>query len=222
MNWTPIILSFKLAGVTALLLLLIAIPICAWLFRSKTFLRPVIEALITMPLVLPPTVLGFYLLLAFSPANTFGAWIEQYVGISLVFSFEGLVIASMIYSLPFMVYPIYTGLQGIPQSVLDAAKLTGKSRFKVFTTVLLPSIKPSIISAIIITFAHTIGEFGVVLMLGGNVPGVTRVASIALYDEVESLNYADAHMYALVLIGITFILLLTLFGLRQNKTIVHV
>lgn len=222
MNWTPIILSFKLAGVTALLLLLVALPLAAWLFRSKSFLKPFLEALITMPLVLPPTVLGFYLLLAFSPANSFGGWLEEYLGLSLVFTFEGLAIASMIYSLPFMVYPIYSGLQALPQSVLDAAQLTGKSRFRTFIAILLPAIKPSIVSATIITFAHTIGEFGVVLMLGGNVPGVTRVASIALYDEVESLNYADAHMYALVLIGITFTLLVALFSLRRNKLPVHV
>ncbi len=164
-----------------------------------------------MPLVLPPTVIGFYLLIAFNPENFFGKILLSVFDIQLVFSFEGLVVASMIYSLPFMVNPIQAGLQSLPSSIMEASYTLGKSKFKTFMYVLIPNIKPSLLTGIIISFAHTVGEFGVILMIGGSIPGKTRVASIAIYDEVEALNYDIANYYSLILFAITFVILLTVY-----------
>lgn len=210
-DWQPLILTFKLAFIATLLLLIISIPLAYWLAYSKVRMKPVIETLISMPLVLPPTVLGFYLLLAFSPSNVFGNWLDEWLGLRLVFSFEGLVLASVIYSLPFMVHPIQSGLKNLPSSFTDAAYVLGKSKSAALFKVLLPNIKPSLLTGIILTFAHTIGEFGVVLIIGGNMPGKTKVASIAIYDEVESLNYGMANTYSLVLFGVTFFILLIVY-----------
>ena len=160
-----------------------------------------------MPLVLPPTVLGFYLLVAFSPSNAFGTWLDDWLGLRLVFSFEGLVLASIIYSLPFMVHPLQSGFANLPASLKEAADVLGKSTYTTLFKVLIPNMKPSLLTGIVLSFAHTIGEFGVVLMIGGNMPGKTKVASIAIYDEVESLNYAMAHTYSLILFALTFIII---------------
>ena len=160
-----------------------------------------------MPLVLPPTVIGFYLLVAFSPAYQFGGWLES-IGVRFAFTFPGLVIASIIYSLPFMVQPIQSGLSNLPPSLSEASYILGKTKFSTLLNVLLPNIKPSLLTGIVLAFAHTIGEFGVVLMIGGNIPGKTKVASIAIYDEVESLNYAMANSYSLVLFCVTFTILI--------------
>jgi len=173
--------------------------------------KPVIETLVSMPLVLPPTVLGFYFLIAFSPANAFGSFLDQYLGLSLVFSFFGLVIASVIYSLPFMVHPIQTGMAGLPKSLTEASYVMGKSKLETLLRVQLPNIKSSILTGVILAFAHTVGEFGVVLMIGGSIPGETKVASIAIYEEVEALNYASANFYSMVLFIITFIILLLVY-----------
>ena len=210
-EWGPIILSLKLAGITTFLLLVIAIPLSYWLSYTKSFIKPVIETLVSMPLVLPPTVLGFYLLIAFSPSNALGEFLNESFNLQLVFSFEGLIIASLIYSLPFMVHPIQSGLKSIPESYSEASFVMGKSRAKTLFSVLLPNIRPSLLTGIVLTFAHTIGEFGVVLMIGGNIPDKTKVASIAIYDEVESLNYSTANVYSLILFSITFIILLTVY-----------
>lgn len=210
-NWAPLILTFKLAFITTLILLCISIPLAHWLASSKKKIKPVIETLVSMPLVLPPTVLGFYLLIAFSPANGFGKWLDETLGLQLVFSFEGLVFASIIYSLPFMVHPIQSGFTNIPASLKEASYLLGKSRLTTMWKVLLPNIKPALLTGIVLSFAHTIGEFGVVLMIGGNIPGETKVASITIYDEVEALNYGAANSYSLVLFAITFIILLTVY-----------
>ncbi|MGB8319096.1 MAG: molybdate ABC transporter permease subunit, partial [Ignavibacteriaceae bacterium] len=166
---------------------------------------------ISMPLVLPPTVLGFYLLVAFSPNYFFGGMLEKTFNVRLVFSFEGLVLASLIYSLPFMVNPIQSGLENLPASLREASYTLGKSKFNTLVKVLLPNIKPSLLTGIVLSFAHTIGEFGIVLMIGGNIPGKTRVASLAIYDEVETLNYHNANVYALILFVITFLILLTVY-----------
>lgn len=216
MDWGPIILTLKLASVTTILLMLIAVPLANWLANSKSRLKPALEALISLPLVLPPTVLGFYLLLAFSPNNSFGEWLDQWLGLQLIFSFEGLVFASIIYSLPFMVHPIQSGLTNLPSSLKEASYVLGKSKFQTLTKVLLPNIKPAILTGIVLSFAHTMGEFGVVLMIGGNIPGQTKVASIAIYDEVESLNYGTAHQYSLILLGITFLILLMVYSLNRR------
>lgn len=204
MNWDPLILTFKLSLVTTLILLVISIPLASWLSQSKSKVKPIIETLVSMPLVLPPTVLGFYFLIAFSPGNTFGNWLNEWLGLKLVFSFPGLVVASVIYSLPFMIHPIQSGLSNLPASLKEASFLMGKSKWQTLVKILLPNIKPSLLTGIVLAFAHTVGEFGVVLMIGGNIPGETKVASIAIYDEVEALNYDVANFYSLVLFLITF------------------
>jgi molybdate transport system permease protein len=221
LDWQPIILTFQLALVTTVILFLISLPLAYWLAQSQSRLKPLFEALITMPLVLPPTVIGFYLLVAFSPSYPFGAWLDS-IGLRFVFTFPGLVIASIIYSLPFMVQPIQSGLANLPISLTEASYLLGKSRLTTFLKVQLPNIKPSLITGIVLAFAHTIGEFGVVLMIGGNIPGKTKVASIAIYDEVESLNYQMANNYSLILFCVTFVILVIVYlsnGGYFNKTI---
>jgi len=210
-EWGPIILSFKLAALTTLLLLILAIPLAYWLSYTKSISKPIIETLVSMPLVLPPTVLGFYLLVAFSPENSFGHFLDQVFNFRLVFSFGGLVFASLIYSLPFMVHPIQAGFNSLPESYSEASYIMGKSKLRTLFKVLLPNIKASLLTGIVLAFAHTIGEFGVVLMIGGNIPDKTRVASIAIYDEVESLNYDTANIYSLILFTITFLILLTVY-----------
>jgi len=213
---SPIWLTLKLAGITTAILFLISIPVARWLAFTHSRFRPVAEALITMPLVLPPTVIGFYLLMAFSPARGLGKFLNDTFGISLAFSFEGLVIASLIYSLPFMVQPIQSGLRNLPSYLTDAGKSLGKSNNQILFRILLPNIKASLISGITLTFAHTIGEFGVVLMIGGNIPDETRVASIAIYDQVEALNYSNANFYSLILFAITFSIILAVYIINSG------
>jgi molybdate transport system permease protein len=216
MDLEPIWLSIKLAILTTFLLLLIGIPIAYWLSRKNTIVRLILEAFITMPLVLPPSVLGFYLLLAFSPNNTLGHWLQQHFDIQLVFSFEGLVVASLIYSLPFMISPIKSAFSQLPKSLAEASYTMGKSKMETFLHVQLPNVKSSIFTAAVLTFAHTLGEFGVVLMIGGNIPGVTKVASIAIYDSVETMDYGAANDYALILFAITFTIVLAVFLFNRN------
>lgn len=211
MDWNPLILTFKLAFITTILLLVISIPLSYWMAYTKSKIKPVMETLVSMPLVLPPTVLGFYLLIAFSPSNAFGSWLDTWLGLKLVFSFEGLVIASILYSLPFMVHPIQSGFSNLSPTLKEASFVLGKSKFKTLNRVLLPNIKPSLLTGIVLSFAHTVGEFGVILMIGGNIPGKTKVASIAIYDEVESLNYTVANNYSMILFAITFIILLIVY-----------
>lgn len=210
-DWAPLILTFKLALITTFLLFIISIPLAYWMAFTKSKFKPVIETLVSMPLVLPPTVIGFYLLIAFSPANAFGNWLNEWLGLRLVFSFEGLLLASIFYSLPFMVHPIQSGFANLPRSLKEMSYIIGKSRTATISKVLLPNIKPSLLTGIVLAFAHTIGEFGVVLMIGGNIPGKTKVASIAIYDEVEALNYGAANTYSLILFALTFCILLLVY-----------
>jgi len=209
-------LTFKLAAVTTLILLLIGIPLAAFLVFSKMRFKSILETVVSMPLVLPPSVLGFYLLLAFSPASALGSFLTEH-GIRLAFSFEGLVIGSVLFSLPFMVHPIQSALSQVPKSIFEAAYTLGKSKLQTMIRVILPSIRHGLISGIVLAFAHTVGEFGVILMIGGNIPDETRVASIAIYDEVESLNYAMAHQYALTLFAVTFAILLLVYTLNKKS-----
>ncbi|CAM3473575.1 molybdate ABC transporter permease subunit [Arcobacter aquimarinus] len=209
-------LTFELAGITTLILLFIGIPLGYFLSQTKSRLKPIIEALVSMPLVLPPSVLGFYLLLAFSPKNSFGSWLDETFDLRLVFSFEGLVIASVIFSLPFMVHPIQSGFSSLSKSLKEASFILGKSRLETLWYVLLPNIKPSLLTGIVISFAHTVGEFGVVLMIGGNIVGETKVASIAIYDEVEALNYDLANQYAFTLFIISFVILLFVYMINKK------
>ncbi|MBP1150278.1 MULTISPECIES: molybdate ABC transporter permease subunit [unclassified Methylocaldum] len=215
-DWQPLILTLKLATVTTAILFLIGVPLAYWLAFGRFRLKAAVEALVAMPLVLPPSVLGFYLLLAFSPKNAFGRFLDETFGLRLVFSFEGLVVASVLFSLPFMVHPVQSGFQNLPRSLTEAAYTLGLSRWKTLTRILLPNIKPSLLAGAVISFAHTIGEFGVVLMMGGSIPGVTRVASIAIYDEVESLNYDAANFYAFVLFALSFSILLAVFFINKR------
>jgi molybdate transport system permease protein len=203
----PIFLTLKLAAVTTIVLFFVSVPLAYWLTFSRHKIKFVVEALVSLPLILPPSVLGFYLLLAFSPQNVFGSFLERYFNLRLVFTFEGLVIASILYSLPFMVQPIYNGLKMVPQSIIEASYTLGKGRVTTLVRVLLPNVRSSVITGIVLAFAHTVGEFGVVLMVGGNIPRETRVVSIALYDEVEAMNYAQANMYAVTLLAFALLTL---------------
>jgi molybdate transport system permease protein len=218
-DWEPIWLTLRLASITTLILLLIGVPLAGWLALSRFRLKPVVETLISLPLVLPPSVVGFYLLLAFSPTGWLGAWLLRVVNLQLVFSFEGLVLASLLYSLPFMVHPIQAGLENLPTSWREAAYTLGQSPVRTLWRVLLPNCKPALLTGIVLSFAHTIGEFGLVLMIGGNLPGQTRVASIAIYDEVELLHFESAHAYASLLLGLSFLILLLVYGINKRVTV---
>lgn len=211
-----LLLTFELAIITTGLLLLMGVPLAYALSSLRFKWKPVLEALVSLPLVLPPTVLGFYLLIAFGPSSWLGAWLQNHFDLRLVFTFTGLVIGSVIYSLPFMVQPVQSGLENLPPNLAEASYSLGKSQIKTFFKVLLPNIKPSLLTGAVLSFAHTVGEFGVILMIGGNIPGETRVASIAIYDEVESLNYAIANRYALVLLIFSFVILMVVYTFNQR------
>lgn len=207
---TTLWLTARLAAVTTVLLLVIGLPIALGLARWRSRVKALVEVLVAMPLVLPPTVLGFYLLLLFSPQSGLGAWLDACCGLRLVFSFPGLVVGSVIYSLPFMVQPLQAGFEQLPRQLREAAYVLGKSRWTTFWRVILPNSRLALLTAVVLTFAHTVGEFGVILMIGGNIPGETRVASIAVYDAVEALRYEQADRYALVLFAFSFLVLLLL------------
>ena len=216
-NLEPIWLTAKLALITTIILFFVAVPLSYWLSYSRFRFKAVIEALISLPLVLPPSVLGFYLLIGFSPENAFGKFLSDYFDLRLVFTFQGLILASVLYSLPFMVNPIFSGLKNLPPALQEASFTLGKSRFVTVTKILLPNIQASLLTGIIMTFAHTIGEFGVVLMVGGSIPEETKVVSIAIYEEVESMNYFNANVYAGILFVFSFLILLTV-HLINNKS----
>jgi len=213
-----LLLTFKLAAVTTALLLIAGVPLARLLASMRSPLKPVFETLIAMPMVLPPSVIGFYLLVAFSPQSGLGKFLESAANLRLIFSFEGLVVASFIYSLPFLVRPIQAGFEALPPSLSEASFTLGKSRMRTFFSVLLPNVTPAILSGGVLAFAHTIGEFGIVLMIGGNIPGKTRVASIAVYDEVEALHYGNANDYALTLLVISFVILLAVSIVNRRRT----
>jgi molybdate transport system permease protein len=209
-------ITFKLALSTTAILTVIGLPVAYWLTYSTFKFKPVIEALISMPMVLPPSVIGYYMLVLYSPRNAFGAWLAQSFNLRLAFTFEGVLIASVIFSLPFMIQPIHNGFRSLSDNLREASYTLGKSKTSTFFHVLVPNIKPSIITAIALTFAHSIGEFGIVLMVGGNMQGETRVASIAIYDEVQALNFETANRYAFVLFIASFILLTTIYSINKK------
>ncbi|WP_071146733.1 molybdate ABC transporter permease subunit [Bacteroides ihuae] len=211
-----LITTGKLAFWTTLILFILGLPIAYFLAYSRFRLKSVVEALISMPMVLPPTVLGFYILVAYSPQNWFGQMMEQWFDVRLAFSFSGVLIASIICSLPFMVQPLQNGLAALPSSLKEASYTMGKSSLTTFFRVLLPNIRGSVIIAVAMTSAHCVGEFGIVLMVGGNMPGATRVASIALYDEVQALNYKAANQYALVLFLVSFVVLTIIYSINKK------
>ncbi len=218
----PLLLTAKLAFITTIVLLVIGIPVAHWFSFTRFRFKPALEAIITLPLVLPPTVLGFYLLLAFSPENAVGKFLHHYFNIRLVFTFGGLVVASVIYSLPFMVNPILAGLKGLPRSLQEASITLGKSGFITLIKILLPNIRVSILTGVIMTFAHCTGEFGVVLMVGGSIPKETRVASVALFEQVQNMNYHTANIYAAILIFFSFSVLLAVYLLNDKFRKTHI
>jgi molybdate transport system permease protein len=205
-DWQALLLTLRLAATSTLLLLVIGLPLAWWLARSRSRLASVVEALVALPLVLPPTVLGFYLLLLLGPQG----WPARLGLPPLVFSFSGLVLASLVSSLPFMVQPLRTAFAGVSPRLLEAAASLRASPLDAFFTVALPLARPGLLAALTLSFAHTVGEFGVVLMVGGNIPGETRVLSIALYDHTESLNFGAAHALAAGLLLASFAALLGL------------
>jgi molybdate transport system permease protein len=210
-------ITFKLASLTTIILLIIGLPFSYLLAFSEFKLKPVVEALVSMPLVLPPSVLGYYFLVAYSPRFWFGDILDRLFNVRLAFSFEGILIASVIFSLPFMIQPLQNGLRSLPRQIREASYTLGKSKTVTFFRVLLPNIRSSAITALALTFAHSIGEFGIVLMVGGNMPGKTRVASVAIYDEVQSLNFHAANKYALVLFVVSFVLLVFIYSINRKQ-----
>ena len=209
-------LTALLAGTTTLLLMPLAMPLAWWLVRSSSPARPVVEAVVALPLVLPPTVLGFYLLVILNPTAPVGAFWISITGQSLTFSFSGLVLASILYSLPFMVQPLATAFRSVPQETLEAAATLGASPWDQLISVVLPAARRGFLTGSVLTFAHTVGEFGVVLMMGGNIPGETRVLSIAIYEHVETLNYDAAHAMALGLLMFSFVSLWAVYRLASQ------
>jgi molybdate transport system permease protein len=210
-EWQTIALSLKLASATTFSLLLIGTPIAWWLAHSRAWYKQPVAAIVALPLVLPPTVLGFYLLIFLGPHGPLGS-LTQALGLgTLTFTFWGLLLASCIYSLPFMVQPLLNSFESLGDRPLEVAATLGASPWDRFLTVAVPLARPGFLTASVLTFAHTLGEFGVVLMIGGNIPGETRVLSVAIYDQVESMNYAPAHLLSAGMLGFSFLLLLSLY-----------
>ncbi len=216
MDWTAIVLSLELAAVVTVALLVIGMPIAYWLTFSRWRWKFLVESVVALPLVLPPTVLGFYVLVAIGSQSPLGrAWIHL-TGHPLAFTFEALVVASILYSLPFAVQPMAAAFSLIDTSLLDASSVLGASRLRTFRRIILPLSRSGVFTAAVLTFAHTIGEFGVVLMVGGNLPGTTRTISISIYDDVQSFNLAAAHLTSLVLLVFSFFMLATVYSLIRR------
>lgn len=215
-GFAPLLLSAQLALVTTMLLIVIGTPLAWWLSQTKSRWKPAVQAVVAMPIVLPPTVLGFYLLILLGPNGAIGSWWVELTGSALTFSFSGLVIASCIYSLPFAVQPLQSAFESLPRQTLEFAWTQGASRLDAFFAVAVPMSIRGFVGAAVLSFAHTLGEFGVVLMVGGNIPGETRVISIAIYDSVETLNYAAAHRMSLLLLAFAFAILFVMFVVNRR------
>lgn len=216
MDWQAIALSVRLSALTALILLVIGLPIAKWLAFSTWPGKFWVEAVVALPLVLPPTVLGFYLLIAISPSSPIGRAYEALTGGTLPFSFQGLLIASVLYSLPFAVQPFTAAFSAVNRNLIEAAWCLGASPWKTFFRVVVPVARSGILAGIVLSFAHTMGEFGVVLMVGGNLPGVTRTVSISIYDNVQSLDYAAAGRTAALLLVLSFVVLAVTYRLQRR------
>jgi len=217
MDTQALLLTLRLAAVTTILLMALSLPLAWWLARAHSPLRSIVESLTSLPLLLPPTVLGFYLLVLLGPASAPGHALTSLLGHPLAFTFNGLVVGSILYSLPFAVQPLVAGFRSLNSAMLDDAALLGASPVRVFASVALPLARPSLVTAALLAFMHTVGEFGVVLMLGGNIPGRTRTISIALYDQVQQFDYASANRTALVLVCAAFLALLAIYT-RRSRT----
>ena len=211
-DWQAFALTLRLAALTTVILLVVAVPTASWLVLGRSRLRPVVEALTGLPLILPPTVLGFYLLVLLGPRTAPGRLIGQILGHPLAFSFAGLVAGSCLYSLPFAIQPLAAGFAAIDPNMLDAARLLGAGRVRVVGTVLIPIAMRSLIAAGVLTFLHTVGEFGVVLMLGGDIPGATRTLSIVLYNQVENFDYGAANQTALLMLLLSVVSLVLIYS----------
>ena len=215
MDWQAFWLTFRLALIVTAVLLALGLPLAYWIAFSRWRWKFLFEAVVALPIVLPPTVLGFYVLIALGQRSPLGSWWESMTGHTLAFTFEGLVIGSVLYSLPFAVQPVLAGFRAVDPALLETASLLGADHGRVLLRVLLPGARSSVLAAAVLCFAHTIGEFGVVLMLGGSIPGVTRTLSIALYDQVESGSYAAANHAALALVGISLAALLVVYSVAR-------
>ena len=211
MDIGPLWLSLQLAAVTTVVLLLISTPLAWWLSNTASRAKPAIQAIVTLPIVLPPTVIGFYLLVLLGPRGAIGEFWVKVSGDALTFSFAGLVIASIVYSLPFAVQPLQAAFESLGRKEIEAARTLGATPFDAFRSIVVPLCAPGFLTASILSFAHTLGEFGVVLMVGGNIPGETRVVSIAIYDYVESLDYTSAHKLSLLLLALAFAMLFVMY-----------
>jgi molybdate transport system permease protein len=216
MDQQAIFLTFRLAALTTLILLGISVPLAYWLAYSKARWKPLVEATVALPLVLPPTVLGFYLLVLMGPRTAVGRTISVLLGHPLAFSFAGLVVGSVIFSLPFAVQPMTSGFRSVDREILEAAQLLSSRPGKILARVLLPLVQPGLLTAAVLAFTHTVGEFGVVLMIGGNIPGVTRTLSISIYDQVQDFAYAQANHTSLLLLSFSFLALLIIYGRRSS------
>ena len=210
-------LTLRLAMAVSFLLLLISLPLAYWLAFSRWRGKFLAEAVVSLPIVLPPTVLGFYLLVALGPASPIGRWYQALTGHGLAFTFTGLLIGSVIYSLPFSVQPMTTAFASVDRELLDASAILGASRWRTFWRIILPLSFPGVLTGFVLSFAHTLGEFGVVLMIGGNIPGATQTVSILIYDQVQALNYSVANTTALVLLALCLVLLTLLYALRRHN-----
>lgn len=218
MDFRALILSLKLALLVSCVLLVVGLPLAYWLAFSHRRWKFMIEALVALPLVLPPTVLGFYLLVALGPQSPLGRFWQSWTGHTLAFTFEGLVIGSILYSLPFAVQPIAASFAGIDRKLLAASSSLGASALRTFFRITVPLALPGIVTGFVLAFAHTLGEFGVVLMIGGNIPGATKTISIAIYDDVQGLNYAAANQSALLLLALSFVTLCLVYGLNRRSS----
>jgi len=217
LDWYPFVLSFELSLITALVLFMTMLPLAWWLSQTNSKLKPVIEAITALPIVLPPSVLGFYILMALSQNSPLGKFFYETFDVSLVFSFTGLVVASVFYSMPFMVQPLQSGFESLNKNMLEASYVSGKGRLETIFRVALPNMKPALLTALIVTFAHTVGEFGVVLMVGGSIPDETKVASVAIYEFVEVMDYTQAHIYSAIMVTISFVTLLGVYIFNRQQ-----
>jgi molybdate transport system permease protein len=220
MNWGAFWLSVRLAAIVSAILFVIGIPIAYWLTSSRWRWKFLVEAAVALPIVLPPTVLGFYVLVALGSQSPLGRWWQSLTGHTLAFTFEGLVVGSLLYSLPFAVQPFAASFGAVDGELLRASASLGQSPLRTFWRVVLPLSKAGLVTGFTLSFAHTLGEFGVVLMVGGNIPGVTRTISIDIYDQVQAANYASANATALVLLVISFVLLSIVYGLNRRSWVV--
>jgi molybdate transport system permease protein len=215
-NWPAVLLSLKLSSVVCVLLLLIGAPIAYWISFSRWKWKFLIESVVALPLVLPPTVLGFYILIATGSRSPIGRVWEKWLGHGLAFTFEGLVVASVLYSLPFAVQPMAVAFSQVDRQLIEASSTLGASKWRTFCRIVLPLSIHGVVTGAVLSFAHTLGEFGVVLMVGGNIPGVTRTVSIAIYDDVQSFNYAEANATALLLLLFSFAVLSVVYSLNRK------